>query len=85
MKHDMLCSQIKKLEIEKRGLEHNCYFLQEKQDLHNQRLSVYYELERMGFGLNNLKILYNTIRELAAENKINYAAAIHKLFEFLGT
>lgn len=83
MKQDMLFSQIKKLEIEKMRIGNNCYFLQQKQDLHNQRLSVYYELERMGFGLNELRILYNTIMELAAENKISSAAAIQGFFEFL--
>ena len=62
----------------------NIYYLKQKEEIRYQKLFVY-ALERMGFGLNNLKILYNTIRELAGENKINYAAAIHKLFEFLGT
>jgi hypothetical protein len=37
----------------------------------------------MGFGLGNLKIILNTIKELAAEKGINYKDGVIQFFEFL--
>ena len=37
----------------------------------------------MGFGLGNLKIILNTIKELAAEKGINYKDGVIQFFEFV--
>jgi hypothetical protein len=37
----------------------------------------------MGFGFNNLRLLSNTIREIAAENGISYRVAIEQFFEWV--
>jgi hypothetical protein len=37
---------------------------------HNQSISIYRELEVMGFGLKELRLLYHTINEIADANNI---------------
>jgi hypothetical protein len=53
------------------------------ESLHAQRMYVYDELEAMGFGLNELRILRNTIGEIAAENNISSAMAVQEFFKSL--
>ena len=61
-----------------------CSFLESKVNLHSQLLYVYNELKSIGVGLRELKIITNTIKEIAAENNIiDYRLAIDKFFEFL--
>jgi hypothetical protein len=48
------------------------------ESLHAQRMYVYDELEAMRFGLNELRILRNTIREIAAKNNISSAMAVQE-------
>ena len=61
-----------------------CSFLESKVNLHSQLLYVYNELKSIGVGLRELKIIINTIKEIAAENNIiDYRLAIDKFFEFL--
>jgi len=50
--------------------------LQNRESLHAQRMSVYDELEDMGLGLNELRLLRNTIGEIAAENNIGSTMAV---------
>ena len=65
------------------NLRSQCSFLESRVNLHSQRLDVYDELDSMGFGLGNLKIILNTIKELAAEKGINYKDGVIQFFEFL--
>lgn len=44
----------------------------------NQRISTYNDLKAMGFGLNELNFLFDTINEIAAENDIPATKAISK-------
>ena len=79
-----LSDQVKRLEDTKIKLQSECSFLNEQADLHRQMLYVYQELKSMGLGLRELKIIYNTIKEIAAENNIiDYREAVNKFVEFL--
>jgi hypothetical protein len=64
-------------------LEQNCVILENRISVHYQKLSLIDELSSMGFGFNHLKILCNTIREIAAENGISYRIAIEQFFEWV--
>lgn len=79
-KFKILTRQTEEKSNQKIGLERSCYTLQERENLHIQRLAVYNELESMGFGLNRLRILHNTISELSSENGITYDIAIEEFF-----
>jgi hypothetical protein len=46
--------------------------------MHNQVLSKYNDLETMGFGLNQLMFLWNTVKEIARENNIPPEEAVMK-------
>ena len=84
IKRGRLIDELKILEDTKMGLQSECSFLKEQVDLHRQMLYVYQELKSMGFGLRELKIIYNTIKEIAAENNIiDYREAVNKFVEFL--
>jgi hypothetical protein len=81
---DLLIGQVKGLEDTKTRLLSECSFVESQIDLHRQRLYVYNELELMEFGLRRLKILRNTIKEIAAEdNVIDYRTAVDKFIESL--
>jgi uncharacterized protein YlxW (UPF0749 family) len=52
------------------GLNQECSTLQQLVNSYNQKLSLYDELQNMGFGLKELKLLRNTINEIAYANNI---------------
>jgi hypothetical protein len=84
LKRDLLINQVKELEDKKTRLLSECSFLESKVNLHSQLLYVYNELKSIGVGLRELKIITNTIKEIAAENNIiDYRLAVNKFFEFL--
>jgi hypothetical protein len=72
----MLNHQINDMSNEKLGLEQSISVLQNIEEHHAQRMYVYDKLEAMGLGLNELRILRNTIGEIAAENNINSTMAV---------
>jgi hypothetical protein len=80
---DMLSSWVRVLEDTKMRLQGECSFLKSQEDLHRQRLSVYDELKSIGLGLKQLKIILNTIKEIANENNSSPLIALDKFFEFL--
>ncbi len=49
-------------------LEQNCVILENRISVHYQKLSLCDEPRSMGLGFINLRLLCNTIREIAAEN-----------------
>ena len=51
--------------------------------MHNQRLYVFDEIEAMGFGLNELRLLRNTICEIAYENNTSKDEAFKEFFKFV--
>jgi hypothetical protein len=52
------------------GLNEECSTLEQLVNSYNQKLSLSDELESMGFGLKELKLLRNTINEIAEANNI---------------
>ena len=87
-------SNIQKLEIDQKALEEKVEFLEkksqvlqlkcnnlEKEELvHSYRISIYQDLELMGMGIKELKLLWNTIKEIAAVNNISADEASVKFF-----
>lgn len=47
-------------------------------DLHSQTISKYRELEDMGFGLKEQKLLWHKVREIAVANQMNPDEAVQK-------
>jgi len=54
--------------------------LEEQLNRDRLKLSQIQELENIGFGLKELKTIYNTIREIAKDNNTNHKEAIKKFF-----
>ena len=62
-------------------LNEECTYLEQTVNSYRQRLSVYDELEQMGFGLKELKLLWHTINEIAEANNISSENAVQKFFK----
>jgi hypothetical protein len=58
-------------------------FLNPRINTHRLKLSNLFQLESMGFGLEDLRYLLNTIKEIAKENNINTTNAVEKFFNDL--
>ena len=69
---------ITKLKSQHDALNCDCSFLQQRVSSYNQSLSIYDELEAMGFGLKELKFLWHTVREIAVANNIHLGNAVQK-------
>ena len=80
---EYLPKRLNELVKRKLMLEQNCVILENRISVHYQKLSLCDELISMGLGVNDLKILCNTIREIAAENGKSYRIAIEQLFEWV--
>lgn len=83
IKHKILTSQINEMSNEKTMLEQSISILRNKESLHAQRMYIYDELEAMGLGLNRLRLLRDTIAEIAAENSISSTMAAEGFFKSL--
>ncbi len=68
---------------ELRMLKHATFLLSQEINKHLLTLDVYDKLRSLGFGLNELKVLNNTIREIAISNNIDSSIAVKKFFEDL--
>jgi hypothetical protein len=87
-------SNLMNLEIEQKGLEERlkslnekvealklkCSDLEQEELAHNYSISIYRELEKIGMGIKQLKLLLNTVREIATANKISEDKATEKFF-----
>ena len=62
-------------------LTRTCNDLEQRINFHRQTLSVYNELEAIGFGLKELKLIWSTINEIAAANNISVHMAVQKFFQ----
>ncbi|MCC2647443.1 MAG: hypothetical protein K0R16_246 [Nitrososphaeraceae archaeon] len=80
---EYLPNRVNELVKRKLMLEQNCVILENRISVHYQKLALIDELSSMGLGINYLKILCNTIREIAAENGKSYRIAIEQLFEWV--
>jgi hypothetical protein len=69
--------------LEKKYVKLNgeCTSVEQTINSHHQKLSVYAELEQMGFGLKELKLLWHTINEIAEANNISCEDAVQKFFK----
>jgi hypothetical protein len=67
-KRDIFWRQIREVKDEKTKLQDECSFLKAEVSRHSQRLHTYDELESLGLGIRELRILCNTIKEIEAEN-----------------
>jgi hypothetical protein len=64
-------------------LEHECSTVEEHVKSYNQKLSIYDELQYMGFGLKELKLLRDTINEIAQANNIPANQAQQKFYKHI--
>jgi hypothetical protein len=71
---------IRDLTVNERDLQEEADRLDRRTSIHRQKLSVYEQLRDMGFGLKELKLLFDTITEVSAENKISDKLAVQKFF-----
>ena len=62
-------------------LTRTCNDLEQRINFHRQTLSVYNELEAIGFGLKELNLIWSTINEIAAANNISVHLAVQKFFQ----
>jgi hypothetical protein len=53
--------------------------------LHSKKADIYNELENAGFGIKELKMLLDTIIDIARSNEINYWLAINRFFKDIET
>ena len=65
-------------EIHRLGL--SCSYLEKEELVHSHRISIYKDLESMGMGIKELKLLWNTIVEIVTANKISEDRASEKFF-----
>ena len=73
--------QIREWEDKKAKLQNQCSFLKAEVSWHSQRLHTYDELESLGLGIRELRILCNAIKEIEAENGKSYRDAIEQFLE----
>jgi hypothetical protein len=66
-------------------LEEQCKLLEAEKLAHSHSISIYYDLERMMLGIKELKLLRNTVREIAAANHIPEDRASQKFFQDVQT
>ena len=62
-------------------LNQECSKLEQLVDSYNQKLSLYNELQAIGFGLKELKLLRNTFNEIAYANNIPQDQAYQKFYK----
>src|SRR5262249_10208851 len=78
--HAQLEKKIEELPDKKENLEEECERLKEETAIHRQKESLFTQLKNIGFGLKELKLLFYTLKEVAAENKIPEDLAVQKFF-----
>jgi hypothetical protein len=66
----MLQDSVKMLQNEFNHLSQKCSSLEIMVNSHEQIISLFKDLDGMGFGLEELKLLWNTINEIAVANNI---------------
>lgn len=72
---------ITRLKDQHDALTGECSFLQQMVSSHNQSINTYQELENMGFGLKELKLLWHTISEVADANNIPPRQSVQKFIK----
>ena len=62
------------------GLKLKCSDLEQEELTHNYSISLYRELEKMGMGIKQLKLLLHTVTEITSANNISEDKATEKFF-----
>lgn len=74
-------SHIINLSNQRESLNNTVLSLQSQIEIHKQTVDTYYQLEVMGFGLKELKKIWNTVWEIAYSNNISSEEAYLKFFK----
>ena len=69
------------LSNQRESLNNTVLSLQAQIEIHKQTMDTYYQLEVMGFGLKELKKIWNTVWEIAYSNNISSEEAYPKFFK----
>src|ERR1041384_2131043 len=80
-RHKMLEDSVRMLQNEYNYLGQKCSSLENTVNSHEQIISILKELEAMEFGPEELKLLWNTINEIAAANNMPLYEAQQKFFK----
>ncbi len=80
-RHKMLEDSVGLLQNESNYLGQKCSSLKNMVNSHEQIISIFKELEAMGFGFEELKLLWNTINDSALANKLPMYDAQQKFFK----
>ena len=75
-----LQERVKSLNEKVEVLKQNCSNLEQEELVHSYRISIYRELEKMGMGIKQLKLLRHTVAEIATANNISEDKATEKFF-----
>jgi hypothetical protein len=62
-------------------LESDCQFFGSQIDVHSQTLAKYEELEKMGFGLKEQKLLWHKVREIGIANQMSPKEAVQRFLK----
>ena len=68
-------------ENRKNELQQKCSFLEELIDTHNETISAYDQLQSIGFGLRELKLLWKVISEVSSAHNIPEKLAGQRFFQ----
>jgi hypothetical protein len=74
-------SHIVNLSNQRESLNNTVLSLQAQIEIHKQTMDAYYQLEIIGFGLKELKKLWNTVWEIGYSNNISSEQAYLKFFK----
>ena len=77
----MLQDSVRMLQNESNYLGQKCSSLENTVNSHEQIISIFKELEGMGFGLEELKLLWNIITEMTVANNMPLNEAQRKFFK----
>jgi len=83
MDQKTLEEKARSLNKERQFLEQKCSILEQGELVHAHRISIYEELEKMGMGIKELKLLRHTVAEIATANKISEDKAVQRFFSDL--
>ena len=77
----MYQDNIPRLKVQYDTLNQSYLFLQQEVSSHNQSITAYRELEAMGFGLKEFKLLWHTINEISDANNISPFESVNKFLK----
>jgi hypothetical protein len=76
-----LQNSVRELTVSKGNLQEECAELDRRIFVHRQKESLFNELQEMGCGLKELKLIFGIIKEVADNRQIPANLAVQKFFE----